>query len=227
MGARGSGRRKGGVRAVGKAISERDIEILRFVGEQYLIDDRLLAQLRGANQSTNRRWRRKYVAERFIVSRRILPKRVFVWLTRRGLNQVGLSYRYMEPAIGRIEHTIAVATVRICVERSFKKQGLLGYAWICERELAKDISKGSHRPDAEMVLEDGRTVAIEIELTIKRRQRLCSIIDHLNDQYDAVWYFAYPKPKRLLERLAEKHNWESLQIIDLPRLDEDGNGGKA
>lgn len=58
-----------------------------------------------------------------------------------------------------------------------------------------------HRPDA-LVAIDGRELAIEVELTHKRRQRTERIMRELIARYGSVSYFAAPGPRRTLEQLA-------------------------
>jgi hypothetical protein len=54
------------------------------------------------------------------------------------------------------------------------------------------------RPDAVLVNE--RRTAVEIELTLKSRARLATIVEQLSWDYDSVWYFA---PERLRPALCE------------------------
>ena len=52
----------------------------------------------------------------------------------------------------------------------------------------------AHRPDAVVRVDDGRRVAVEVELTLKSRARMERIVGRLLTDYDAVWYFAAPAP---------------------------------
>lgn len=204
------------VRGGSRMISLHDLEILRFIGEQYLVDQEQLTRLRKRSPNTDWRWRRKYQQAGLIFSRQLLPNQVFVWLTQKGLDQAGLNYRYVEPAVGRIEHTVAVGDVRLAVEARLKEQGREGYVWVSERQLAKELPKGEHMPDGEVLLADGRTAAIEVELTLKRKPRMTDIFLRLLCSYSAVWAWCTDAPRRQLEAIVEENGWQKVQIIDFP-----------
>ena len=43
---------------------------------------------------------------------------------------------------------------------------------------------------------EGRSVAIEAELTVKSRRRVQAILDELSGRFDAIVYFCAPGPRR-------------------------------
>jgi hypothetical protein len=121
----------------------------------------------------------------------------FVWLTRQGSRLVGSPYRTWDPNPGLITHIEATTNLRLLLERELK----LG-EWQCERSLAQTWPSRSdsrpHLPDA--VLANDKRIAIEVELTLKSRARLATIVEQLSWDYHSVWYFA---PERFRGALFE------------------------
>jgi hypothetical protein len=98
-----------------------------------------------------------------------------------------------------------------------------GATWVCERELHRELAsdpsgRQRHRPDGLVVI-DGRDVAVEVELTLKRRARLERIMRELVARYGSVSYFAAPSPRRTLEQLAAEVGGGRVQVVGLPMED--------
>jgi hypothetical protein len=89
--------------------------------------------------------------------------------------------------------------------------------WVSERALLRERrGKGrAHLPDA-LVCAEGQEVPVEVELTLKKRERLEAIVSGHLAAYPAVWYFAAPGPRRMLEQIARRHGPERVQVLDLP-----------
>lgn len=93
--------------------------------------------------------------------------------------------------------------------------------WVCERELHRELAaqpgtRQRHRPDGLVVI-DGREVAVEVELTLKRRARIEQIMAALVARYGSVTYFAAPAPRRTLQRLANEIGRGRVQVLELPK----------
>src|SRR5712691_3936759 len=123
---------------VSARLSTRDLEALRWVGEQYAcrLDHLqvLLGRLGGrealsasAARSVVTRWETLGMAARGSF---IAGEPSWVWLTRRGLRQAGLAFRVVEPKPWTLPHTAAVNRVRLFVEPRRP-----GARWRPEREL--------------------------------------------------------------------------------------------
>ena len=110
-----------------------------------------------------------------------------------------------------LAHVGAVNDVRLHIAgRSPESQ------WVCERQLARERVAGEHLCDA-LVLTREHTVAIEVELTVKSKRRVETILDELSERYQAVLYFCAPGPLRQLTSLAETSRWPALGVRELPR----------
>jgi DNA-binding CsgD family transcriptional regulator len=199
-------------------LSERDLALLRFVGEQYAITLPQLARLLGRSLHTARwlrgRWQRAGLAEGRAL---LVGQPVFVWLTRRGLRATGIDLKPWSPsALGHLPHIAAVNEARLQV--AYRRPEA---RWVSERVLARELALAGaprmrHRPDAEVVLGD-QTAAVEVELTPKENGRTERIVAELLRRYDAVWYFAGPAARRQLERLVALNGFTGVQVIELPR----------
>lgn len=196
--------------------SARDVELLRIVGEQYAVTLPQLARLMGCSAHAARwlhsRWERAGWARGRAM---LVGEPVFVWLTRRGHGIAGIDYAVWRPNAGMLTHIAAVTDVRLDVTRRHPAAH-----WVSERELHREVGtdrggRQQHRPDGVVVL-DGREVAVEVELTLKRRARIESIMRELVARYGSVSYFAAPAPRRTLEQLAAEIGGGRVQVLGLP-----------
>lgn len=205
-------------------LTERDVASLHWIGEQYSVRIDQLARLLGrptapVSDSTARgivsRWVRAGLAD----SRKLIAGEPgFVWLTRRGLRQVDLTYKPWEPSVGILNHVFWVNQVRLSVESRYA-----GAKWIPERELRQGAAMQTfdgkiHVADGELRLDRG-TVAIEVELTAKSVSRRKTIMTELASRYSTVWYFASVDVARLLESVrSQTAGADRIRIYPLERV---------
>src|ERR687895_2782539 len=136
-----------------RRLSERDLELLSIVGEQYALSLPQLARLMGRSFHAARwlrsRWERAGWAKGRAV---VVGEPVFVWLTRRGQRIAGSEYSLWRPNPGALAHIAAVTDVRFWVAERHPQAD-----WVCERELAREArltgAGGQHRPDALVILD--------------------------------------------------------------------------
>lgn len=206
--------------------SARDLALLRFVGEQFAVTLPQLARLMGRSEHAARwlraRWQHAGWAEGRVL---LVGEPVFVWLTREGQRLANLDYKLWRPNPGALAHVAAVSEVRLYI-RARRPDA----EWVSERALARTGeapgAAGAHRPDG-VVLTEGRRVAVEVELTQKKRQRSEQIARQLLSRYEAVWYFATPAPRGALSRLAESLGDHRLQVYALPQASKEDRGHDA
>jgi hypothetical protein len=179
--------------------SDRDLQLLSLVGEQYAVTLPQIARLIGRSVPTARSLRDRWKRAGWIQSGQLsVLAPSFVWLTGRGAAGIDSPFRTWRPNHGLALHIEAVTDVRLLLEHELR----LG-EWECERAVAQQFAKGRdhrrHLPDA-VLHPDANRIAIEVELTLKSRSRLGAILDELSLDYDQVWYFA---PERLGPALSE------------------------
>jgi hypothetical protein len=196
-------------------VSRRDLDALRWIGEQYAVRaDQLTAWLDCNPRTVQRllgRLREQGLAE---VRRLLVGEPAWVMPTVKGLRACDLQFGAWQPRLGSLEHVAAVTEVRLHIQSRAGES-----EWVCERVLAREKqSPQEHLADG-VVLLDGRRIAIEVELTVKSKRRVRAIIDELSRRYDAVLYYCAPGPLRLVSELAVGGSWSSLGIRQLPVRD--------
>ncbi len=207
--------------------TERDIYCLTWLADQYAARfdqiQRLLSRVPDPKkpyqgemlaETTTKdlidRWRRAG----WIEYRRVLANdRGFAWVTRRGLQLVGLDglYTAKEPAAVRLNHIYAINHIRLWMD-------LAGYQWTSEREYVATLKKKKNEktgpiPDAVVVSKEGKKAALEIELTAKKPATLFVKIARLVREiqldvetgnyapiFPLVWFYV---PDKKIEKLVE------------------------
>lgn len=227
----------------GKArLTERDVKILTWMGEQYAIRLDYLQELLGrirqprpkavdpetgeiktgaVSISTANSAIKKWADNHLVKTVRARGDRpTYAYLTAAGLREVGLPYRDTAPSLARIRHIDAGNKVRMRLAELYPTA-----IWVSERELLqrvnrlseKERSKIDHVPDAELHMEDGRLIIIEIELTRKTRERTSSIMRGLKQRYNIehnpqveIWYFVTPETNPIVKEVAFNLNKDGV-----------------
>lgn len=195
-------------------LTERDVSVLLWIGEMYAVRIDQLQRLLGrlsrhetqrdalvASKTAERvvaRWQKGGLVER---DKFLYGEPAWVWLSRKGLQQFELDYRYRPPSVAGLQHRYWTNQVRLFVERRRPE-----VVWIGERRLRAqhpdygvETNQGQHCPDAEIVLEEAR-IALEVELTQKRASDLLDILYALGGGYGTVWYFTNAETRGPVER---------------------------
>jgi hypothetical protein len=119
---------------------------------------------------------------------------MWCWVTKRGLEELGLAYDAGFPALADLAHIHQVNHVRLTMARASQTGNQIpAHKWISERALAVAAGPAPtrHRPDGALQLRDGGREAVEVELTRKSYQRLHDILSELTapgSGYSRVWY---------------------------------------
>lgn len=194
----------------------RDLELLRVIGEQHAVSLPQLARMMGCSPHAARWLRSRWQRAGWARGRALLVgEPVFVWLTRRGQALAGIDYAVWRPNAGMLAHIAAVTDVRLHVLDRHPRA-----TWVCERELHRELAvkpggRHRHRPDGLVVI-DGREVAVEVELTLKRRARIEQIMAELVARYGSVTYFAAPAPRRAISAVGDDIGRDRVQVLPLP-----------
>jgi hypothetical protein len=195
--------------------TERDGQLLRFVGEQYAITVPQLARLLCCSERNVRLLRQRWLHAGWVHSRPLGWRGpAFLWLSGPGIRACASPYRSWRPNAALAAHIEAVTDVRLLLDHELR----LG-RWCCERTLAQASPSRSlrrpHLPDA--ILErHHEPIAIEVELTLKSRARLQAIVEELAASYPHVWYFASPSILPALDELAADSPWGNVHVHPYP-----------
>ena len=214
----------------------RDLALLRWAADQFAVNTEQLKilmnrwkrshepQWGGESLSDEtirwqiKRWRRAGWVE----SRTLLAgEPPWVWLSKGGLEALGLDYPAYEPAVGRLSHIYHVNSVRLYIEKRLGDE----VRWISERQINTERKEQGkrHLVDGEAIYQ-GRVIGVEVEQTQKSRRRLASIVRELRRDYSAVWYFvadaaleAVRDEIARLEGSADQAAWETFVIYPLAK----------
>jgi hypothetical protein len=203
-------------------LSTRDLRLLCWMGEQYaarldhlqaLMDTTMMA----VRETVNKLRRLGLVRMERIVA----GQPAWVIPTAEGLAACGMADEVWTPALGQLTHVGAMNDVRIHVQTRTPQAH-----WISERQLmseyegvnaGRDSRSREHMPDGVTILE-GRSMAVEVELTVKGNVRLETILDELARRYDAILYFCAPGPHQQLTRMQRSGRWHMMGVRELPEL---------
>lgn len=143
-----------------------------------------------------------------------------LWATRLGLSFAGLGdLRYYEPTLGSLYHQYYVNQARLYVEQQrpediWKSERLIRY----EQPAFSTGKKALHIPDALLQKPNGETIAIEVELSLKKRERILAILKELTHAYHRAWYFvAHPAWATVEAALAQlpEHQRKRVQMLSV------------
>ncbi len=147
-------------------------------------------------------------------------ERGWLWLTRLGQEYVGLGdLRYYEPKVESLRHLYYVNQARLYIELQrpedvWKSERLLRY----EQPAFSAGKKAPHIPDALLQKPNGETIAIEVELTLKKRERILATLDELSNTYHRIWYFvarpAWATVEAVQAQLSERQR-KSIQMLSV------------
>ena len=144
----------------------------------------------------------------------------WLWLTRRGQEFVGLAdLRYYEPKLESLRHLFYVNQARLYIEQqrpedTWKSERIIRY----EQPALPAGKKAPHIPDALLIKADGDAIAIEVELSSKKRERVLQILRELSTSYYRTWYFvaqpAWAVVEAALAQLPERQR-KSIQMLSV------------
>ena len=205
----------------GVQLTERDLEVLAWIADQYAVRTDVIRWLLGngtpLSHSRTRaviaRWQRAGVAE----SRRFFAGAPHVvWLTRAGTALVRPGWRTRPPTLSMLAHHHAVSQVRLAIEGRGH-----GADWVCERVLYKQRSTpDAHVPDGTFRSSRGPVTAVEVELTLKSADRLRDIVRDLTLDHEAVLYVVRdPTIGRAVATAADAiGETDRVHVVELQRL---------
>ena len=200
-------------RAAREPLRARDLELLRWLGEQYGARVDQIEVLLGCGPRTVERSLARLRAAGLIDTRRLLVgEPSWAISTSAGLRTAGQGFGLWRPRVALLAHVAAVNDLRLHIGRRSPES-----EWVCERARARERQPGEHLPDAVVITEE-RRVAIEVELSVKSQRRVRSILDELSSRFEAILYFCAPAPHRQLSRLTETGRWPELGVRELPNL---------
>jgi hypothetical protein len=213
------------VTRVPAGITERELQVLRWVGEQYAVPMALLAELVGRDPNITTaalpRIARRIAERLAALGYAGRPHAVGRWWlvpTRTGLRAAGLDYRAWDITAHEwsLNHLILCARLRLHLERAYPE------AWW---ESDRSIRARWHGSGARVRLADGGlhfdaggAVGVELERYVKKPARYqAAVLDVDPTWSDGCWWFTPPERVPLLtQRLREAGGGDVHQVYPLP-----------
>lgn len=199
-------------------LTNRDLVTLTWIGEQYTVRFDTIQKLLGrlAGEGTYEVHEEGKIAERNVrrvihrweilglakTQKILFDEPSWVWLTSKGLRDMGFSYRLYTPSPVSLNHFHLINELRFRLEDRYGER----ITWKSERALRAELEdfsaeerKRHHLTDADVTL-DGTHIAIEVELTQKSSRRVEGIIRQLAHEYPAIWYFVNNTTESVVKR---------------------------
>lgn len=191
---------------VNMQITERDIEIIRFINDFGFCEIKQIEKQFGITKS-----RGYQIMKRLVNANLVIHEKVFhgahgiFYVTKLGSECTDL------PPIKNIpkdnyQHQLAIIEMFLKLKDQYPEA-----EWISERRIKRDkyrkgLGKRGHIPDGMLIFPDNKEVAIEIELTLKSKRRLKEIFHTYIAclQIKETWYYCSPNITERLRKLAER-----------------------
>lgn len=195
---------------------KRDIEILQFINEFGYCDmPRLMKQFQ-----LKKTWMyeivQRLISEKLLKHERIFHAKHGVYY----LTVKGAKYTDLPPidrvTVGRYEHHMCVLSVYSVLKKKYPSAH-----WVTERKLKYDlffdgIGKSGHVADGMLQFPDGKQIAIEVELSVKGRNRIEKILKGYGAKLaiHEVWYFCTKQVMLVLTSISQKMPFIKLFYLD-------------
>lgn len=194
------------IKISGVRLTDRDIDILRFVNEFGFCEMSQIEKRFGMKSSYSYRVIRRLVKIGFMNHQRLFHMRNGIYfLTTKGAECTDLP-PIKKISLGQFEHQRAVTDVYIKLREKIPEA-----LWISERQLKHDkfyegVGKTGHLSDGMLVFPDGKQIAIEVELSLKGKNRIERIFKGYGAQFSIkeAWYYCPEGLIKPLKKLAEK-----------------------
>lgn len=198
-------------------ITKRDIEILNFINEMGYC--KVIQIGKRFSLKTPRVYK---IMKRLREEGLAIHKRIYFYeggvlrLTRQGAAYTSLP-AFDHIAKGTYDHQLLVVDVYLVLREKY-----LTATWISERVLRQDkpqygIGKMKHISDGFLIFNE-KKIAIELELTMKKKERLERIIRSYGSQtiVDEVWYICGPGALQGVKAIAQKKSF--IKVLSLKEL---------
>ena len=176
--------------------TERDLRVLRWVGEQFGAPLPVVEQLYGVSPAIARRHVARLVRAG-LAAREYGPLgRLWLVPTRKGLRFAGLEYERWSLVGWKGDHVASTARLRLALQRIHPAA-----TWTSERAIRSRWANTGARvrfADGQLDFPDGRCVGVELELHRKQRHEYEGIGRDVDPAFDEVWWFVPGDPARHL-----------------------------
>jgi hypothetical protein len=190
-----------------------EFELLRLIAEQGAIPFDQLARFLDCDEERAARVAMHLTKVGYAdYGRTLMYEPHWLWLTWRGSRFSGLDFPAEPPRVGAMARIRAVNEVRLNIARRAPEA-----RWICGRSVVREQGMRGKRPNAVVEIGDERHAIVVKHGVPHEREREIRIVETHMARYDAVIYFANPRPMALLKRLQAEHHWPKLVLRAIPQ----------
>lgn len=199
----------------GFKITERDVEILRFINDFGFCEMPQLERRFGFKKPRNYQVMSRLIEGGLVKHERVFYGRHGIFrLSERGAKLTEL------PALARVplatyQHDLTLIEVYLKLREQYPAA-----QWVSERQLRRDkyfdgVGKTGHLSDGLLVFPDGKQVAVEVELSLKGKHRLEHILKGYGADFslEAVWYYCSEGVASVISLMAA--SWPFVKIYPL------------
>lgn len=196
-------------------LTKRDIEIIRFINECGFCEMPQIERRFGLKKPRSYRIIRRLISAELVTHRRIFHSTYGIYhLTADGAECTDLP-PLGKISIGRYEHQLKLTNVYIRLLEKYPESN-----WISERRLKHEkfytgVGKSGHLSDGILILQNEKQIAIEVELNLKGKNRIDSILKGYAAQFSfsEIWYFCPQGMVAALKSLATKMTFIKIHNI--------------
>ena len=191
-------------------LTERDIGILKFINEFGFSEMPQIERRFGLKKPRSYQLLTRLVEEGYVKHERVFHGRHGIYrLSRKGAKLTHLPPLARVP-LANYKHDITLMEVYLRLREQYPQA-----LWISERELKRDkyfdgVGKFGHLSDGLLVFKDGKRIAVEVELSLKSRNRVEQILRWYGGVFEIeeVWYYC---PKGIMASM-------SSMAVEMPHI---------
>jgi hypothetical protein len=167
-------------------VTDRDVRVLRWLGEMFGAPMPVVAELYGVGERDARRQAARLERAGF-ASRQLAPGGAWLVPTRRGLRFADLDYERWAVSAWKGEHVAAVGRLRLTLQARYPEA-----TWTSERAIRSRWAGSGARvrfADGQLDFPGTTCVGIELELHRKQPHTYQGITSDVDPAFDQVWWF--------------------------------------
>ncbi|MDQ3187106.1 MAG: MarR family winged helix-turn-helix transcriptional regulator [Pseudomonadota bacterium] len=187
-------------------LTERDIELLKFINLFGFCEMPYLEQRFGLKKPRSYQVVNRLVEGGLVKHERVFHGRPGIYrLSPKGAQLTGLP-RLVRVPLATYHHDITLIQVYLRLRVAYPQADWISARSLLQAKHADGVGRRGHLPDGVLVLEGGKQVAIEVELTMKGRHRLEKILKSYAGAFDygEVWYYCAANVAAAMRPLVEK-----------------------
>lgn len=200
-------------------VTQRDVAILKFINEFGFCEIRQIEKQFGIKKA-----RTYKIMQRLVKGGLMNHKRVFYgqhgvfYLSIRGARYTDLPVIKNIPT-STYDHQLSIVEIYIKLIQQYPDAD-----WVSERRLKHEKftngvgkrGKKDHLADGMLIFPDQKKIAVEVELTLKSKDRLSTILRGYAAQFsiDEVWYYCSEKVLPMVSKLAGEKQFIKVYALD-------------